>query len=211
VKPKLKIFINHPECSIECGAGMYHALSKDFKIDFFSKDDIKSKLFRNLDIIAFPGGIGDSDKFDKILKPKQEYIIEYIKNNGRYLGICMGAYWAGRHYFNILKDVEPVQYIKRPRANIKRSYGTTAKINWQGREERMYFYDGCSLLGNEKKFKVIARYSNNDPMAIIQKNIGLIGCHPESMPGWYDKKYMSDKWHNYNHHYLLLEFTKRLL
>ena len=33
---------------------------------------------------------------------------------------------------------------------------------------------------DESKFQTIARYKNGDPMAIMQGNVGLIGCHPES-------------------------------
>lgn len=211
MKPKMKIFLHHPECSLHCGAGMYEALSPHFRIDFFQKDQIKDSLFKDTDIVAFPGGIGDSDTFDKILKPKSDVILNYMLKGGRYLGICMGAYWAGKHYFNILNNVEPVQYIKRPRTRIRRSFGTTTKVYWLDEEYDMFFYDGCSLIGDESKFKVIARYGNKDPMAIVQKNIGIIGCHPESMPSWYGKKYMQGKWHDYVHHRLLADFALGLL
>lgn len=211
MKPKIKIFINHPECSLICAAGMQEALSLKFKIDYFQTKDIKESLFTNTDIVGFPGGIGDSDSFDKILKPQADIIRNYVSRGGRYLGICMGAYWAGRHYFNILNNVKAVQYIKRPNTTIKRSFSTTTTVDWLGEKHNMFFYDGCALKGDESKFDVIARYANKDPMAIIQNNIGIIGCHPESMPSWYNKKYLKPHWHFYKHHKLLLEFTQKLM
>ena len=210
-KPNIAIFLNHPECSAHCCVGMYEALHPHYKVKFFNRNQINSKLFKNLDIVAFPGGIGDSDTFDKLIKPNLTYVKEYVSNGGRYLGICMGAYWAGHHYFDILDSVQAEQYIKRPDADVRRSFGTTTQITWKGQKENMYFYDGCSLLGDSSKFDLVAEYSNGDPMAIMQNRIGIIGCHPEALPSWYDKIHLKSLWHNYQHHKLLLDFTNELL
>jgi hypothetical protein len=76
----------------------------------------------------------------------------------------------------------------------------------------MFFYDGCSLLGDTSKFDIIATYINNDPMAIIQNRIGLIGCHPESEEFWYEGySWMKDKWHGGTQHELLADFTHDLM
>ena len=124
----------------------------------------------------------------------------------------MGAYWAGERYFDILDDVNPVQYIKQPNADVKRSYGTVASVTWKDQKEEMYFYDGCALIGDETKFKTIARYSNGDPMAIIQGRIGIIGCHPEAPLYWYEKPwhYINKHYHGGKHHELLLDFVNEL-
>ena len=63
----------------------------------------------------------------------------------------------------------------------------------------------------QTKFNTIAKYSNGDPMAIIQDRIGLIGCHPESEESWYDKPYLKDHWHRGKHHNLLLDFVDKLM
>lgn len=123
----------------------------------------------------------------------------------------MGAYWAAHRYFDIVEGFDAVQYIKRPYSGIRRSFGTTVPVTWDDKNLNMYFYDGCALIGDETKFEVVARYKNKDPMAVMQDNIGLIGCHPESMRSWYDRKTMKDKWHKYHHHKILLDFTKKLL
>jgi hypothetical protein len=75
----------------------------------------------------------------------------------------------------------------------------------------MFWYDGCALIG-QGVFDTVATYANGDPMAIIQGNLGLIGCHPESEKHWYeDYTWMRNHWHNREHHKLLLEFTDRLI
>jgi len=211
MKPKAKIFLHHPECSVQSGTGIYEALSPYFKLGFFKVDDIRDKTFKGIDLVVFPGGLGDSDSYDKILRPYEDTIKNYVSKGGHYLGVCMGAYWAGPYYFDILQQAIPVQYIKRPRSDVKRSFGTTARINWEGEKYDMFFYDGCSLVGDESRFQVVARYRNRDPMAVIQDRTGLIGCHPESMPSWYSKKFMRDRWHNFEHHKLLLNFALRLI
>ena len=132
-----------------------------------------------------------------------------MQNGGKYLGVCMGAYWASKHYFNLLNGVDVKQYITRPKAEVRRSYQTTLKVTWNRKETEMYFFDGCAFVGDG--FKTVARYSNGDPMAIIQKNVGLIGCHPESRETWYKKKYMRNRWHGGEHHKLLQEFVDALL
>ena len=212
--PTIALFMNHPECSEDCCDGMIQSLGKDYKIKIFSADECNSKTLNAADIVAFPGGIGDSSSYDTFFRRKaQNAVADYVADGGRYLGICMGAYWAGSYYFDILDDVDAVQYIKQTTAEIKRSYGTVAEVTWNGEPENMYFYDGCSFIGDKNKFKTIATYANGDPMAIIQNRIGLIGCHPESQQYWYKKpwEYLKPHWHEGHHHELLLDFVNILI
>jgi hypothetical protein len=124
----------------------------------------------------------------------------------------MGAYWAGSYYLDVLDEVDAVQYIKQPGTDTRRPHAKNLPITWKDERMNMFFYDGCALVGNRHKFKTIATYANGDPMAIYQKRIGLIGCHPESEPFWYDSYgYMRDKWHGGRHHELLLDFTNDLM
>jgi hypothetical protein len=123
----------------------------------------------------------------------------------------MGAYWAGSEYFNLLKDVDAVQYITRPGTDTHRPHAKNLDVTWMGQSEKMFFYDGCALVGSGK-FKTIATYSNGDPMAIIQNRIGLIGCHPESERHWYESySWMKGNYHNGSHYDLLLDFVDSIL
>jgi len=211
IKPIIGLFINHPECSIQCATGMYEALQNSFDFKFFFREEISSSLFKNIDIISFPGGIGDVDTFDMIFKRKmQNEIYDYVQRGGRYLGICMGAYWAGSAYFDILHKVDCVQYIKTHNAKVKRSYATIVPVIWKESTENMFFYDGCAFKG-KGKYETIASYETNLPMAIYQNKIGLIGCHPESMEFWYDKSYLKNHWHEHRHHQLLENFVLELM
>jgi glutamine amidotransferase-like uncharacterized protein len=211
----MALFMRHPECSEDCAYAMVHALSSNYQIRIFTEKELDDDtFFEHLDVIAFPGGIGDSDSYPNFFtRRRANRIAEFISSGGHYLGICMGAYWAGERYFDILDGVDPVQYIKRPNADVKRSYGTVASVTWNEQKEDMYFYDGCALIGDETKFKTIAKYANGEPMAIIQGNIGLIGCHPEAPEYWFKKpwQYINKYYAGDRHQKLLLNFVNELV
>jgi len=211
VKPAIAIFRHDPECSQDCVDGMVEALSGEFQIRTFDEEDMAHDPLRDADIVAFPGGIGDARRYYDFFKRREgNAIADFVARGGKYLGICMGAYWSGQDYFDLLTGLEPVQYIKRDGADVRRSYGTVADVDWGGTRTKMYFYDGCTFAG-DGRCQIIARYANGDPMAVIQGRVGLVGCHPESQHKWYEKPYMQKHWHGGAHHALLLSFTKKLM
>ena len=213
MKPTIALFIADPKCSVQSGNGIMQALGDDYKFKIFSKNKLETDFFDNVDMVAVPGGFGDADSFDKLFKYNAPRVKQFVKQGGRYLGICMGAYWAGSHYLNMLNGIDAVQYIRRPNADTRRPHAKAQSVLWNGREEHMFFYDGCALAGPKiNSCEIWSVYPNGDPMAIIQNKIGLIGCHPESERFWYDSySWMRKHWHDGRHHTLLLEFANRLI
>jgi len=208
----IALFNHHPECSDQCCNGVMRALAPNYKVKWFTVRDDLNEVLSNADAVFFPGGIGDSDSyFDFYTRTKANAIADFVFRGGRYIGVCMGAYWAGSRYFDLLDEVEAVQYIKRPTAEIRRSYGTVAEIEWLGQREKMFFYDGCTFVG-PGRYDTVAKYANDEPMAIIQGNVGVIGCHPESEEFWFEDpyQYINKHWHKGKHHQLLLEFVNKL-
>ena len=186
------------------------ALGQYYHFKIFSKNEVEDVFFDDVDMVAFPGGIGDSDSWHQILKPNKTKVLDFVARGGRYLGICMGAYWAGSHYFNILDGVDAVQYITQPGTDTRRPHAKAIEVTWNGTSERMFFYDGCALTG-PGQYETVATYANGDAMAIYQNRIGIIGCHPESEHFWYNYNYLKPHWHERRHHQLLLEFTDQLM
>ena len=212
MKPTIALFLHQPMCSVQSGNGIIKALEGQYNFKIFTKHELEHGFFKNIDMVAFPGGFGNSDSYDYLLRINGDPIVDFINNGGKYLGICMGAYWAGNHYFKLLEGVEPVQYYKRPTVCTRRPHTKAMPITWNGRDEKMFFNDGCTFVGNPKKFDTYATYSNGEPMAIIQNNLGLIGCHPESEEFWYESyKQIRGHWHHKRHHRLLLEFVNTLM
>ena len=206
------VFVHHPMCSVDSVNGVLQAFGEHYRLKIFTRHLVQDDFFDDVDLVVFPGGDGEASAFRYLLKNNASLVKRYLQRGGKYLGICMGAYWAGKHYFDILDNIDCFQYIKQPNTDIKRSYGTVAKVTWNHREEEMFFYDGTTFQGDLGTCDIIARYSNGDPMAIIQGNIGLIGAHPESLPKWYGETYpyLKDKYHDGRHHELLLDFVDRL-
>ncbi len=210
--PTIALFLHQPKCSVQSGNGIIKALSPHFRFKIFTKHELEDDFFDDVDIIAVPGGIGDSDTYKYLMKIHAQSIRNFVASGGKYLGICMGAYWADTEYLGLLDTTRAVQYIKRPGTDTRRPHAKNIQITWENNPMNMYFFDGCAMVGDESKFETIARYKNGDPMAIIQDNVGLIGCHPESEKHWYDGySWMRRHYHNNTHGKLLLDFTYRLL
>ena len=212
MKPTIALFIADPKCSVQSGNGIMKALGEHYNFKLFSKNILEDNFFDDVDMVAVPGGFGDADTYKTLLKNNQKRVQEFVNQGGKYLGICMGAYWAGSHYFNLLDGVDAVQYLSRPNTDTRRPHAKNMSVNWQGISTNMFWYDGCALVGNSNKFETIATYSNGDAMAIMQNHIGLIGCHPESEQFWYDSySWMRGKYHQGQHHTLLLDFVNSLM
>ena len=209
MKPTIALFVADPYCSVQSANGIITALGKDYIFKLFSKNEMEDGFFDSVDIVAVPGGFGDASSFNRLFKAHQRGVKQFVRNGGKYLGICMGAYWAGSYYLDLLDSVDAVQYITQPNTDTRRPHAKDISIRWQGHPDRMFFYDGCALIGDTSKFDTIATYANGDAMAVIQDNIGLIGCHPEAEQFWYD----SYSWMRGKHvskHDLLLDFVNQL-
>ena len=212
-KIKVAVLLNHPECSLQSAHGIVRVLTPLYgsaNVDCIKNTDLVLKKLSKYQLLAVPGGLGDSDTWHRICEPYKDQVQRYVKQGGHYLGICMGAYWAGPLYFDLLNHINPVQYIRRHGAECQRSYSTVVNVNWMGQDQSMFFYDGCSLLGARASSQV-AHYSNGDCAALIDSGVGLIGPHPESDYFWYQPSYLRDYWHGYNHHYLLADFIRLLV
>jgi len=215
---KVAIFVDHPRCSIQGVNNIMDALTpyypfKQFKI--FTRHEVQDTFFDDVGLIIIPGGFGDADTFKYVMKHHTKTIRDLVLNhNVAYLGICMGAYWAGKHYLNLLKDKDCVQYLKRPNADTRRPHAKNLDVMWNNNKERMYWYDGCSIVG-PGKFNVISSYSNGDAMAGYQGRIGLIGAHPEADKDWYDQySWMKKQWNidnNLRNKKLLVDFVSDLM
>lgn len=210
MKPTIALFLHQPRCSIQSGNGIIQALSDYYNFKIFTKHELEDDFFDNVKIVAVPGGIGDSDSFDYLMKINGQRIRNFVAAGGRYLGICMGAYWADTDYLGLLNNVRVTQYIRSPGTDTHRPHAKEMPIIWNNTRTSMYFYDGCTFSG-PGPYSITARYPNGDPMAIVQDRIGLLGCHPEADQHWYNSySWMQHQWHGGRHRYLL-EFVDELM
>ena len=213
---RVAVFVRDPFCSLDCGQATADALSPENDCRLIGS---VSELSDSDDLVVYPGGLGDADKgFRKSMtRDDHQRVRDYVASGGRYLGICMGAYWAGREYFDLLDNLDAVQYIKHPGAYRRRSYGTVTPVSWRGELVEPFFYDGCCFVGEGERVDVAHYLGFHDrvPAAIIQGRVGAIGPHPESRESWYTDSwrwsYMPEKWHGGRHHELLRGFARELM
>lgn len=210
MKPTIALFVHQPKCSVQSGNGIIRALNNDYTFKLFTRHELEDDFFDDVDIVAVPGGIGDSDAFEYLMKVNGQRIRNFVAGGGRYLGVCMGAYWADTDYFGLLDNIRVIQYIKSPTTDTHRPHAKEMPVQWNGLKTSMYFYDGCTYIGSGS-YNTVACYPNGDPMAIMQDRIGLIGCHPEADQHWYNSySWMQSKWHGGRHSYLL-KFVDQLM
>ena len=211
MKPTIAIFINDPQCETDCALGMIQGFVSDFNVRTFGLDELNLNFLDQHDVVAFPGGMGDSSDFYSIFTAEHILAVQrYVELGGKYFGICMGAYWAGPDYFDLVTDLEIEQYIIQPDADITFDGPTCAEVTFDHGLEYMYFYDGCAILGPGIK-NVVASYANNDAMAVIQDNVGVFGCHPEALPWWYTFGDIGENLYDPRHAELMNEFVHKLL
>ena len=208
---RIAVFVHQPRCSVQSINGIIRALLPRYSIKIFTRHELEDDFFDDVDMVCFPGGIGEADSYDYLMRIHAQHIRNFIASGGRYLGICMGAYWADTDYFGILNGIRVVQYIKRPNTDTRRPHAKHITVTWESMPTKMYFYDGCTFVSDQYNYETIARYANGDPMAIIQDRIGLIGCHPEAEQHWYNSySWMRRHWHGGQWH-LLSKFIDRLM
>ena len=205
-RPRIGLFYKPPHAAADCCVAILKALTPDYDVDLLDIADCTYARMRSLQIVAFPGGVGEADDWSQIFQDAAKDVRLFVQKGGAYLGICMGAYWAGPGYFDLLRNVKVDQYVRK--AEIKRSYQTVARVTWNGQPETMFFWDGPQFTGSD--FETVATYANGAPMAIQQGRVGLIGCHPEAEESWFARKYLRRHWHGGRHWELLRAFVHTL-
>jgi glutamine amidotransferase-like uncharacterized protein len=226
--PKVLVYTEHPMCSIACADAVCDILNSTLEYDvrMFGKDSFPilqdKETFFNSDCIVFPGGDGDSDQFDNFLFTYKNEVKDYVTNGGIYLGICMGSYFAGQHYFDILDPrLNYTQYVRRPNSTIHKTTPNIVELKWLNKQTKMYFHDGASFFPKNKKdtldgIKIYGTYKNKDIAALIYNygkgKVGLIGPHPEASKWWfYCQSKIKDGWHDCIQHNLFISFFKCLM
>ncbi|NDG35796.1 MAG: hypothetical protein EBX57_11320 [Betaproteobacteria bacterium] len=94
----VKILVHDPVLELDCAHALASALKPTFKVQMLTLDTLVDGIW-DADIFAVGGGIGDSDLFYQLFTQEhKDTIKQYMHDGGKYLGICMGAYWADKLY-----------------------------------------------------------------------------------------------------------------
>ena len=119
---KLALFVAHPYVSAQSNNGIIESLESNYRIKLFTKHEVEKGFFDDVDGVVFGGGLGSSDSYNYLLKSNKKVIKDFVYAGGKYIGICMGGYWTGSHYFNLLQGCDTVQYITQPNTDTRRPH-----------------------------------------------------------------------------------------
>jgi glutamine amidotransferase-like uncharacterized protein len=156
------------------------------------KVNVNAKTLSTAKLYVQPGG-GDLDKSWPHVRQYATPIRNYIKNGGRYLGICLGGYLAGTEPgFDLLPGTgQTDQYITSKGADVTSEIDTVVPVFWRGKLRHVYFQDGTRFQLDQKAAptEILATYTNGKIAAAVQNlgkgRIGMVGPHPEADKEWY--------------------------
>jgi glutamine amidotransferase-like uncharacterized protein len=156
------------------------------KVDVTATTLSKAALYVQLD----GGGLDESWPY---VRGYASSIRKYIKNGGRYLGICLGGYFAGTEPgFDLLPGSgQTDQYITSKGAVVTSEIDTAVPLLWRGKLRHVYFQDGALFELNSKAAptEFLATYTNGKTAAAVQYSgkgrVGMVGLHPEADKEWY--------------------------
>ncbi|MGH3897069.1 MAG: BPL-N domain-containing protein [Pseudonocardiaceae bacterium] len=147
-------------------------------------------------LYAQPGADGDDDAAYRRQKRDKPAIKHFIREGGRYLGICMGGFLAEPGHFNVFAGRVNEYYSSRG-ASVTTPESAVIPVIWRGTRRTMYFQDGGYMVPSRKSagITVLARYTNETIAALVapygRGKVGLCGPHPEAPPEWYREANLS--------------------
>lgn len=128
VQAKTALIFNGAGVCDGCAESVAKLLSeKKFEINYVNEKTLDANQFTNIDIYVQPGGSDDITETTRALTPQQIKLIQnYVQNGGLYLGICAGAYLAGKFAdkennisaFNLIEIEEVNQELNTDRAKL---------------------------------------------------------------------------------------------
>jgi Biotin-protein ligase, N terminal len=139
-------------------------------------------------LYAQPGG-GDLDPAWRHMQRYAPEIRAWVSRGGRYLGVCLGAYLAGRDPGFDLLPGDSDEYTETHGATVRSTRDTIVTVRWRGRCRHMYFQDGACFRLRRGAGEVLATYENRLPAAVVAPHgggvVGVVGPHPEADGSWY--------------------------
>jgi glutamine amidotransferase-like uncharacterized protein len=156
------------------------------------KVDVTATTLSTAALYVQPGG-GDLDKSWPHVRGYASPIRTYVKNGGRYLGICLGGYLAGTEPgFDLLPGSgQTDQYITSKGAVVTSEINTVVPLLWRGKLRHVYFQDGTrfDLDSKAASTEILATYTNGKIAAAVQHvgkgRVGMVGPHPEADKDWF--------------------------
>lgn len=182
-----------PGCS-EAVAELLHSSRWRFDVQYVGPNErlrLSAATLQDATLYAQPGGSGELSETYRRVEQHARAIRSYVSSGGRYLGICMGGYLAGRTPGFHLLPGDTDQFITSPGASVTTKADTIVNVYWREQSHFLYFQDGPYFLLDRKAVgvTVLATYTNGTIAALVASygkgKVGVSGPHPEATAEWY--------------------------
>lgn len=187
-----------PGCS-EAVAKLLHSSQWHFDVQYVGPNErlmLSAATLQAATLYAQPGGSGELSQAYQQVKKHAHVLRNYVASGGRYLGICMGGYLAGRTPGFRLLPGDTDQFIASRGASVRTEADTIVNVRWLGQLRSMYFQDGPAFLLDRGAADVIvlATYTNGKIAALVapygKGKVGVSGPHPEATAAWYEASHL---------------------
>ena len=139
------------------------------------------------------------------MQPYKHLVRDFVSKGGRYMGFCLGAYFAGRPGYDMFPDDSNAhEEILQPDAQVKNRKDSIIQVNWTfttgshagttKNEQWLFFQDGAMIglkgdAATANGAKVLGHFSANGDIAASVTPfgkgwVGVAGPHPETDRSW---------------------------
>ncbi|KAH7324207.1 hypothetical protein B0I35DRAFT_158096 [Stachybotrys elegans] len=206
-RPQALVYRGNAACD-GCSEVVAHVLETSpyhFNVTYCGPDesvDLSAEVLSSAAVYAYPGG-PDLNSAWKEIKEHAEIIRNFVRDGGRYMGFCLGAYLAGRSPgLGLLpKGIDTDSECEQEGAQVSDGRDAVIQVDWEfnsgspysnvQRGRWLYFQEGAMLTGFKGEDpRILARYSSNGDVAASATSfgrgfVGLTGPHPEATKDWF--------------------------
>ncbi|QWF80980.1 BPL-N domain-containing protein [Amycolatopsis sp. CA-230715] len=191
---------NGPQGCTDCApsvAALLRQAPRPFEVRFVGPGDLTAATLAEADLYVQPGGGADLESAWRQLSGSAEVIRDWVREGGSYLGLCFGAYLAGREPGFDLLPGDTKGYAGSPGSSVPDERDTVVAVDWRGERRHMYFQDGPAfVLDKGADADVLATYDTGAPAVVVARygkgRVGVSGPHPEADSAWYEEKELTN-------------------
>jgi hypothetical protein len=200
---KYALVYNGPVSEEDCPeAAAAIAEAVGLKVKFVSRIEELPRMLKDTGVFIFGGTGDDLQPLLREFTPKvTEAFKEYLRNGGRYVGICGGGFIASIGWKEDGAQIKALGLIPAKCEVFRQDFAARIlPIRWLGKTRPMYFKAGPSfeLIENPESVEVLAYYDDGSIAAILSSygkgKVAVCGPHPEARESWSPEATDGYKW-----------------
>jgi glutamine amidotransferase-like uncharacterized protein len=177
---------------------------KKYKVNYVNESNLNREILSKAELYVQPGGSDDiTETISALTSDQIKAIKDYVQSGGVYLGVCAGAYLAGKYSDEKLNfpgfDLIELSEVDQETENDDQA--KLIKIILPSNNVRFTYYQAGPHFGFNIPInaKIMSYYSNTKHIAsrisfLGKGKVGLIGPHYEADKSWYREDNLSTKY-----------------